>query len=142
MNGDKVFTDTNIVVCAYDSAAGRKHQIAATAMKDLWHSGLGLLSNQVLQEFFVTVTKKIASPLETGLAKRIIKNISKWDVVINDVDSILEAIDIQERYKFSFWDCMIIASALKGGATTILSEDLADGMKIESLWIKNPFTSG
>ena len=100
MNGDKVFTDTNIVVYAYDSAAGRKHQIAATAMKDLWHSGLGLLSNQVLQQFFVTVTKKIASPLETGLAKRIIKNLSKWDVVINDVDIILEAIDLQERYKF------------------------------------------
>jgi predicted nucleic acid-binding protein len=51
MKGDKVFIDTNIIVYAYDIDAGRKHEIAKNIMKDLWYSGLGILSNQVLQEF-------------------------------------------------------------------------------------------
>ena len=83
MSGDKVFVDTNIIVYAYDRDAGKKHQIASKLVKDLWHSGLGVLSTQVLQELFVTVTNKISSPLDTAKATGIVKNLSKWNIVIN-----------------------------------------------------------
>lgn len=139
MNGDKVFVDTNIIVYAYDRDAGRKYQIASKLVKDLWHSGLGVLSTQVLQEFFVTVTNKISSPLDIVKAAGIVKNLSKWNVIVNDVNILLAAIEIHEEHKFSFWDSMIIAAAIKGGAKALLSEDLSDNQEIEGLIIKNPF---
>ena len=139
MSGDKVFVDTNIIVYAYDRDAGKKYQIASKLVKDLWHSGLGVLSTQVLQEFFLTVTNKISSPLDIAKVRGIVKNLSKWNIVINDVNTILAAIEIHDDHKYSFWDSMIIASAVKGGATTLLSEDLSDNQAIEGLTISNPF---
>lgn len=139
MSGDKVFVDTNIIVYAYDKDAGKKNQIASKLVKDLWHSGLGVLSTQVLQEFFVTVTNKISAPLDIVKATGIVKNLSKWNVIINDVNTLLAAIEIHEEHNFSFWDSMIIAAAIKGGAKTLLSEDLSDNQEIEDLTIKNPF---
>ena len=139
MSGDKVFVDTNIIVYSYDRDAGKKYQIASKLVKDLWHSGLGVLSTQVLQEFFVTVTNKISSPLDIAKVRGIVKNLSKWNIVINDVNTILTAIEIHDEHKFSFWDSMIIASAVNGGATTLLSEDLSDNQAIEGLTISNPF---
>lgn len=139
MNGDKVFVDTNIIVYAYDRDAGKKYQIASKLVKDLWHSGLGVLSTQVLQEFFVTVTNKISPPLDIVKATGIVKNLSKWNVIVNDVNILLAAIEIHEEHKYSFWDSMIIAAAIKGGAKALLSEDLSDNQEIEGLIIKNPF---
>ncbi len=72
-------------------------------------------------------------------AKEIIKSLSKWDVVTNDMTTVLEAIELHERYKYSFWDSLIIVAAASGGATTILSEDLADSQTIKDITIKNPF---
>jgi predicted nucleic acid-binding protein len=139
MNGDKVFVDTNVLVYAYDIDAGQKHRIALTIMKDLWGSGLGMLSTQTLQEFFVTTTVKIAVPLDISLAKEIITKLSKWDIVTNNIGTVIEAIELHGRYKHSFWDSLIIASAIAGGARTILSEDLSDGQIIQGITIRNPF---
>ncbi len=139
MNGDKVFVDTNVLVYAYDIDAGRKHQIAVNIMKDLWRSGRGILSTQTLQEFFVTVTGKTASRLEAAVAEEILKRLAKWDIVTNSMATVFAAIELQKRYKFSFWDSLIIASALEGGAGMLLSEDLSDKQKIEGLVINNPF---
>ena len=142
MNDGKVFLDTNIIIYAYDTSAGEKHRIARKTMEDLWDSSHGTLSTQVLQEFYVNVTRKIPKPLEIRIAREIVGDLLKWDVVVNDGDSILEAIEIQHRFNFSFWDAMIIASALKGGATTLLSEDLTDGQLLNGLTIRNPFAIG
>jgi len=139
MKGDKVFLDTNILVYAHDVSAGDKHAIALKIMEDLWDSGFGVLSTQVLQEFFVTATKKIPKPLSVFEAKEIIRVLLKWDIVLNDGDSILEAIDIQSQYKYSFWDSMIIEASIRGGAALLLSEDLSDSQIIKSVKIKNPF---
>lgn len=141
MRGDKVFLDTNILVYAHDTSAGDKHAIALRIMKDLWTSGLGVLSTQVLQEFFAIATKRIHKPLGVPEAKEIIRVLLKWNVVINDGESILEAIDIHLRHKYSFWDSMVIESAIRGGAALLLSEDLSDGHTIGSVVIKNPFRS-
>ncbi len=139
MNGDKVFVDTNVLVYAYDLDAGRKHQLALEIMKDLWRSGCGLLSTQTIQEFFVTITKKISAPVDVSFARETIKRLSKWDTVIINVDTIIEATELQERYKYSFLDSLIVAAALAGGAKTILSEDLSDKQIIKEITIKNPF---
>lgn len=139
MNGDKVFVDTNVLVYAYDLDAGHKHQLALEIMKDLWRSGCGLLSTQTIQEFFVTITKKISAPVDVSFARETIKRLSKWDTVIINVDTIIEATELQERYKYSFWDSLVVAAALAGGAKTILSEDLSDKQTINGVEIRNPF---
>ena len=140
MSGAKTFLDTNIVIYAYDASAGLKHEIARQIMTDLWTSGNGILSAQVLQEFYVNVTRKIPKPLDLDLAGQIVADLLKWDVVVNGGDSILDAIDIQKRHNFSFWDAMIISSAVTGGAVTLLSEELTDGHIIGGVTIRNPFT--
>lgn len=139
MSGDKVFVDTNVIVYAYDKDAGEKHRVAAEIMKELWRSGLGTISTQILQEFFATLTKKISKPMEISVVRETIRRLSRWDVLLIDVDIVLRATELQERYKYSFWDSLIIAAAIAGGAHTILSEDLADGQTIQGLTIKNPF---
>ena len=139
MNEGKKFLDTNILVYAYDSSAGRKHQKARDIMIELWDSGLGMLSTQVLQEFYVTVTQKIPKPMKRNAARQIIQDLMCWEVIINDGGTILAAIDLQETYRLSFWDAMIVQSALKGGAVSLLSEDLEAGLKIDRMTIVNPF---
>jgi predicted nucleic acid-binding protein len=139
MKDSKVFVDTNIIVYAYDASAGEKHHKAVEIMKELWNSGHGIISTQVLQEFHVNVTKKTSKPLAPLTAKEIVKDLIKWKTVIVDEEIILKAIDIHNEHKYSFWDSVIIASALEGGAVTLLSEDLSDKHKIKGIVIKNPF---
>jgi predicted nucleic acid-binding protein len=139
MRGDKVFLDTNIILYAYDVSAGEKHQIANKIVLDLWDSGLGVISTQVLQEFFVNVTQKIPKPLNIKLARDIVSDFLKWDVVINDGESIFEAIEILLRYRYSFWDSMIIEAARRSGAELLLSENLRHAQLIDGLTIENPF---
>ncbi len=136
---DKIFIDTNIIIYAYDVTAGDKHKVAREILIELWESGLGILSTQVLQEFFVNVVQKISKPISKGLAKDIVKDFLKWDVIVNDGDSILEAIEVCSKYRYSFWDSLIIEAAISGGAATLLSEDLSDGQIINGVTIRNPF---
>ena len=139
MKDGKVFVDTNIIVYAYDVSAGEKHQKAVEIMKDIWSTGYGIISSQVLQEFFVNVTRKIPKPLTVRTAKDIVKDLLKWKTVSTGGEIILEAIDIHNEHKFSFWDSAIIAAAIEGGAGILLSEDLTDKYKIKGIVIKNPF---
>lgn len=141
MSGNKTFLDTNIIVYAFDSSAKWKHETAKQIMIELWDSGQGLLSTQVLQEFYVTSTKKIPKPLDRKLAIQTIQDLLRWDVVVNDGGAIIKAIDIHARYKYSFWDAMIIQAAIKGGAELILSENLDSGRKIRGVTLINPFIS-
>jgi len=139
MKEDRIFLDTNILVYAYDISAGAKHKIAQKIVVDLWNSNSGVLSTQVLQEIFVTLTRKIPKPIKTKLAKEIVSTLLKWEVVVNNEESILSAIEIHAQHHFSFWDSLIIEAAIRGGATLLLSEDLPDGQIVEGLRIKNPF---
>jgi predicted nucleic acid-binding protein len=139
MPEDRIFVDTNILIYAYDVTAGQKHAIASDILADLWNARLGVVSTQVLQEFFVNVVQKIQRPVDIRLAKDIVKDLLKWHVVVNNGESILEAIDIHDRYGYSFWDAMIIAAAIKGRAAVLMTEDLQDGQTIGGVSIKNPF---
>lgn len=135
----KVFVDTNILVYAYDISANKKHQIAKKLLVDLWNSNQGVVSIQVLQEFFVVVTSKVARPLDIQLTKTILSDLLKWDVVINDEELLIGAIELHQQYKYSFWDSLVVQAAITSGATLLLSEDLAHEHTISGLKIKNPF---
>lgn len=139
MKEGKVFIDTNVLVYAYDTSAGAKHKRALEIMEHCWNSGEGIISSQVLQEFFVSVTRKIAKPLDVITAKEIIKDLMKWKTVTVDGEIILEAIDIHSQHRYSFWDSVIIASAIEGSAETVYSEDLSDKHVIKGISIINPF---
>lgn len=139
MSGERVFLDTNIIVYAFDRDAGRKHEIARNLLIGLWNAEGGILSPQVLQEFYVTVTKKVASPLPPETAREIIADLLTWDVVANDGEAVLAAVDLQIREKISFWDALIIAAAGKGGAGILLSEVFSAGRQFGNVIVRNPF---
>jgi predicted nucleic acid-binding protein len=138
MDENKSFVDTNIIVYAYDITAGEKHPLAKAVIMDLWRSGRGLVSTQILQELYVTLTRKIPHPLQTAQAKEIIEDTLTWDVVVNDGESILQAIALEVQEKLSFWDALVVAAAARGGAEILLSEDLPAGRTIAGVRIVNP----
>lgn len=135
----KTFVDTNVLIYAHDIQAGRKQEKASQVLGDLWQTKTGVVSTQVLQEFYVNVTRKIPTPIKRSTAKDIIKQYSVWQVVESDVDMILRASELEERHALSFWDAMIIAAARKAGAARILTEDLSHGEIIDGVVIENPF---
>lgn len=138
---DKVFVDTNILIYAHDIDAGHKRTLAVGLLKDLWTTRRGLLSTQVLQEFYVNVTRKIPSPLSPATAREIVRGYCVWQVEVLGPDMILRASEIEERYELSFWDALIVTAALHGRAAKILSEDLNPGQTVEGVLIENPFAA-
>ncbi|MBS3920859.1 MAG: PIN domain-containing protein [Deltaproteobacteria bacterium] len=139
MSGDKIFVDTNILVYSHDVDAEQKHQIAQNILLELWKNRNGALSVQVLQEFYVTMTRKVLHPIPPNSVRNIIRDYFSWHIEINDLNSILIASRIGEDYKISFWDALIVAAALKAKADKILTEDLQAGQIIEGIPIENPF---
>jgi predicted nucleic acid-binding protein len=113
MSGDRMFVDTNILLYAYDDSAGTKRDQARALLEELWESREGCLSVQVLQEFFVNATRKIAKPLS--------------------------AIGIHQRAGISFWDSMIVRSAAEMGCNVLYSEDLNTGQDYSGVRVENPF---
>lgn len=138
---DRVFIDTNILLYAYDLDAGSKHDVASNIVRRLWAEGTGALSTQVLQEFYVNVTMKITKPISPAEARAIIGRYLVWQVEVNTPESVLRASEIQERYRLSFWDALIIAAAAKAGAGILYTEDLNSGQMIEGIKIINPFSA-
>lgn len=137
----KFFVDTNLLLYGYDKDAKEKHEMAIAWLKRLWELQTGIISTQVLQEFYVNATRKLSSPLSPNQAREVLTNYLIWQVEINTPDTILAASNLQERYQLSFWDAMIIAAARQGGATIVLTEDLNHGQIIEGMRIQNPFLS-
>jgi predicted nucleic acid-binding protein len=113
MNGNRRFVDTSILVYAHDDSAGHKRDQARALVEQLWESRDGCLSVQVLQEFFVSVTRKIAKPLD--------------------------AVGIHQRTGISFWDAMIVRSAAEMGCAVLYSEDLNAGQDYSGVPLENPF---
>jgi len=133
------FLDTNVLIYAHDRSAGDKHLRAKALIQGLWQSGEGCLSIQVLQEFYVNATARVARPLAPDTAAQIIADLSVWQVHRPGVEDVLDAIRLQGRYQLSFWDAMIVASALQLGCQTIWSEDLNPGQVYDSVQVLSPF---
>jgi predicted nucleic acid-binding protein len=135
---DKIFVDTNILIYAYDTEAGDKHTVCKEKVRELWDNGHGVISTQVMQEFYVNVTKKIPEPLSLDHARRIIRNYGAWQVESISPRLVGFASEIQERNQLSFWDALIVATAIQGNVTILLSEDLNSGQLIEGIEVVNP----
>lgn len=142
MNDSRGFVDTNILVYAHDVTAGEKRDHARSILRDLWESGEGCLSVQVLQEFFVNATRKVPRPLDVDSAGMIVADFSRWHVHAPGPEDVLGAIDIHRREGVSFWDAMILRSASRMACATLYSEDLNHGQRYEGVWIRNPFVAG
>ena len=134
----KTFIDSNILIYANDLDAGAKYRKAADTLESLWDLNLGVLSTQVLQEFYVNVTRKIARPLPRKSARAIVEAYAVWCVDVSPAD-VTAAFRIEDEARIGFWDALIVASALKAGAERILSEDLNPGQRILGIRIENPF---
>ncbi|HVL57983.1 MAG TPA: PIN domain-containing protein [Burkholderiaceae bacterium] len=135
---DRKFVDTNILIYAHDVSSGAKHQRAKTLIEALWLDRSGVVSTQVLQELAVNLRRKAARPLDRRATRDVIADYLTWQVVVNDGDSILEAIELEERYQLSFWDALVVQAAQAGGADVLYSEDLSNGQRFGSVQVVNP----
>lgn len=135
---DVVFVDTNILVYAHDSDAGVKRERAAEKLRELWEADTGAISVQVLQEFYVNVTRKLATPVSRFTAREVVGTYGAWIREPTTVETVLRATEIAEGSRISFWDSLIVASAEQAGAAEVLSEDLSGGQSIAGIRILNP----
>lgn len=135
------FVDSNILVYAYDLAQGEKRERAKALLLSLWESRLGCVSVQVLQEFFVNVTRKSDIPLPAEQAAQVIRDFSDWAVHRPGIKDVLSAIELHLRYRISFWDAMIVQSARQSGCALIWSEDLSADQDYDGVKVVNPFVS-
>jgi len=138
---DRYFVDTNILMYAHDSAAGEKHLRAKALVEELWENRSGAISTQVLQEFAVNLRRKAKKPLDAKATRDIIADYLAWQVVVNDADSILQALELEARYQLSFWNALVVHAAQIAGAEILYSEDLSDGQQYGTVRVKNPLTS-
>jgi predicted nucleic acid-binding protein len=136
---EKIFVDTSVLVHSHDLDSGLKRAIAEYVLKQLWQDETGVLSTQVLQEFYAALTSGIASPVPRRAARDLIHAYSVWPVVTLDGADVQAASDFEERYRVGFRDAMIIVAARKSGATLLLSDTLQPYRPITGLELQNPF---
>lgn len=135
---DRTFVDTDVLIYAHDTDAKAKHTAAKSILHELWSERRGVLSPQVLQEFYVNVTKKIPHPLSKESARLVVSTYAIWCIETTSVE-ISNAFRIEDESRIGFWDALIVASALKSGASRLLSEDMNAGQIIAGIRIENPF---
>jgi predicted nucleic acid-binding protein len=136
------FVDTNILLYAYDAAAGEKHEAASALVDRLWRERRGAISVQVLQEFYVNVTRKVAKTIDPQVAVERLKSLARWRVHSPLPDDVIAAATLSSRHQLSFWDAMIVRSAAELRCDTLWTEDLNDGQVVEGVQLSNPFTRG
>ena len=107
-----------------------KHERARALVEDLWTSGGGVLSTQVLQELCVNLRRKTAHPLSIEETMQLLQDYMSRDIVINTAESVVEGLAIERRFNISFWDTLIIQAAGNSGVSVLYSEDLADGQNM------------
>jgi len=134
----KTFVDTNVLIYAHDLDAAGKRDKASSVLRELWSERSGVLSVQVLQEFYVNATQKIPRPLSREAARMVVSSYAVW-CIDTTASEIAAAFQIEDRSKIGFWDALIVAAALKAGASRIVSEDMNPGQMIAGIRIENPF---
>ena len=131
------FFDTNILVYADDKAAPAKQRRAIELVAEHRRARTGVVSLQVLQEYFVTVTRKLH--VDASIARRKVELLAEFDVSAPEVTDILAAIDLHRLHDLSFWDALVLRAARQAGCSVVFSEDMQDAREIDGLQIVNPF---
>jgi predicted nucleic acid-binding protein len=134
-----VFIDSNVLVYAYDPDKGAKHDAAVAILAKLWREGTGVLSTQVLQEFYRVATRKLKPAMPAATARAIVADYSEWCSMNTDPQLIVSASMLDERDKLQWWDAIVLEGAMRSGATTLLSEDMQHGQRFGLLTVRNPF---
>lgn len=135
-----VFVDTNVLVYDRDERDAAKHTRAREWMASLWtRPGLGVVSSQVLTEFYWTVTRKLRPGLDTDAARRYVRALMAWEFVSVDRTIIDRAWIVEERFGLSYWDSLVVASAQACRCRALLTEDLQDGQEFDGVRVLNPF---
>jgi predicted nucleic acid-binding protein len=133
------FVDTKILIYSHDTHDEAKHRAAENLLAQLWISGLGILSTQVLQEFYSAATRKLRPPLTPAQTRYVVRDYSEWCRVDTDPLLIISASRLSEQHSINFWDALIIEAALRAGATELVTEDLHNGRRFSQLTVRNPF---
>ena len=131
------FFDTNVLIYADDKAAPAKQRQSLNLLAEHRRAKSGVVSLQVLQEYFVTVTKKLH--VDAAIARRKVELLAELDVATLGVSDILAAVDLHRLHSFSFWEALILRAAKQAGCSVLLSEDMQDGREIDGVRIVNPF---
>ncbi len=133
------FFDTNVLIYADDKAVPKKQRRALELVAEHRRARTGVVSLQVLQEYFVAVTRKLR--VDAAIARRKIELLAEFDVAVPEVQDILAAIDLHRLHGFSFWDALILRAAKQAGCSVLFSEDLQQEREIDGIRIVNPFQS-
>jgi predicted nucleic acid-binding protein len=139
VTAERVFVDTNVLVYAHDLDGEVKRAIAEHVLRQLWDDETGVLSSQVLQEFYAALTSAAASPVPRRAARDLVSAYSVWPVATLDAADLLTASDFEERYRLTFRDALIVVAARKSNARLLLSEHLQPFRPIAGLEVRNPF---
>lgn len=134
----KAFVDTNILIYAYDRSAGVKRERAREIVAQLWDSGNGVISTQVLQELCINLRRKASPPLSVEETRTLIRDYLDWEIVVNSAESVLGALELEAKYKISFWDALVLQAAEEAGAAIVYSEDLSSGQNYGPIRVVNP----
>lgn len=135
---DRTFVDTSVLIYAHDVDAGHRHEIAKALLRTLWAERAGILSTQVLQEFYVNATRKIRKPLTKPEARTVVDAYTPWCVEGIAASDLVSAFQIEDQARIRFRDALV-AVAARSGARRIVSEDLNAGQAIAGVTIQNPF---
>ena len=133
----RFFIDTNVLVYANDASSGAKRKSARKVIARALETRRGCLSTQVLQEFFVTVTRKAGVSPENARAQMLV--LGQLETVIVDEEMIVQAVDLHIIHRISFWDALVVVAARSAGCGTLLTEDLQHGQVIEGVRVESPF---
>jgi len=131
------FLDTNILVYTDDLGEPQKRETALALVELCLQKSNGVVSSQVLQEYFVIVRRKLGVSAE--IARRKVELFAQFDLALIGLEDILAAVDLHRLHSFSFWDALVIRSAARSGCSVLYSEDLQHGRRIDGLEIVNPF---
>ena len=137
-----VFVDTNLFVYARDANAAEKQHVARAWLDSLWRERSGRTSTQVLSEYFVTVTRKLRPGLDPADAWDDVAALMTWRPAPNDESALRSAREIQLRHQLSWWDSLVVASALRQQCALLLTEDLQDGTVFGNVTVRSPFRLG
>ena len=140
---DRILFDTNLLVYAYDRSEPAKMERAVEVLDRLLSRRAGAISTQVLAEFFTTVTRKLASPLETEDAeKEVLRHLRAWTVFELTRMTVLEAIRGVRVHRLNYWDAQIWAAARLNSISVVLSEDFSERSVLEGVRFLNPLRPG
>ena len=134
-----VFVDTNVLVYAREASDPAKHQVARDWMKHLWRSESGRVSVQVLQEYYVTVTRKLDPRLSATDARADVEDLMAWSPIQIDEGVLRAGWAIEDRFRLSFWDALVVAAAQDAACNSLLTEDLQHGLDLDGLTVLDPF---